>query len=66
MNLKSQVTEAHYLCYVRVLYNLSKYREHMGRSLGLEIWLKMEIKIDETYHASSFVALNMYTKFREK
>ena len=37
MNLKSQVTEAHYLFYVRVLYNLSKYREHMGRSLGLEI-----------------------------
>ena len=66
MNLKSQVTEAHYLCYVRVLYNLSKYREHMGRSLGLEICWKMDIKIDETYHASSFVARNMHTKFREK
>ena len=25
----------------------------MGRSLGLEICLKMEIKIDETYHVAS-------------
>ena len=33
----SQVTQDHYLCHVRVLYNMSKCREHMGRSLGLEI-----------------------------
>jgi len=33
----TQATQAHYLCHVRVSYNMSKYREHMGRSLGLEI-----------------------------
>ena len=33
----SQVTQAHYLCHVRVSYNMIKYSEHMGRSLGLEI-----------------------------
>ena len=37
MNLKSQVTQSHYFCYVRVWCSLSKYGEHMGRSLGLEI-----------------------------
>ena len=31
-----QVTQAHCLCHVRV-HNISKYREHMGRGLGLEI-----------------------------
>ena len=47
---------------------MSKYREHMGGSLGLEICLKMEIKIDEIYHVASYVVvvLNMYTKFWEK
>ena len=30
------------------------YREHMRRSLGLNIHWKMEIKIDETYHVASF------------
>ena len=34
-------------------HNMVKYREHMGRSLGLEICLKMETKIDETYHVAS-------------
>ena len=29
MNLKSQVTQSHYFCYVRVLCNLSKYRKHI-------------------------------------
>ena len=51
---KPQVTQAHYLCHVRVSYNMSKYREHMGRSLGQEICQKMEIKIDETFHVASF------------
>ena len=51
---KLQVTQAHYLCHERVSYNMSKYREHMGRSLGLEIGQKMEIKIDETSHVASF------------
>ena len=45
----AQVTQAHYLCHLRVSYNTSKYWEHMGWSLGLE----MEIKIDETYHVAS-------------
>ena len=27
---KQQVTQAHYLCHVRVSYKMSKYREHMG------------------------------------
>ena len=34
---KSQVTQTHYLCHVRVSYNMSKYIRQMGRSLGLEI-----------------------------
>ena len=29
MNLKSQVTQSHYFCYVRVLCNLTKYRKHI-------------------------------------
>ena len=33
------------------------YREHMRRSLGLEICKKMEIKIDETYHVVSCCCL---------
>ena len=33
----AQVTQAQYLCHVRVSNNMSKYRENMGRSLGLEI-----------------------------
>ena len=48
--VKPQVTQAHCLCHVR---NMSKYRECMGRSLGLEISKKMEIKIDETYYVAS-------------
>ena len=50
----AQVTQAHYLCYVGVSYNMSKYGEHMGRRLGLEICWKMEITIDETYHVASY------------
>ena len=36
-------------------HNMSKYREHIGLSLGLEICLKMEIKIDETYHVGMWL-----------
>ena len=50
--LSAQVTQAHYLCHVRVSYNISKYREHMG-TIGLEICQKMEINIDETYYVAS-------------
>ena len=42
-----QVTLAHCVCHI------GKYREHMRRSLGLEICKEMEIKIDETYHVVS-------------
>ena len=60
------VTQAHYLCHVRVQYNMSKYTERMGRSLGLEICQKMEIKSMKLSMWRVFVVLNMYTKFREK
>ena len=36
---------------------VGKYREHMRRSLGLEICKKMEIKINETYHVVSCCCL---------
>ena len=45
--IKPQVTQAHCVCHI------GKYREHMRRSLGLEICKKMEIKIDETYNVVS-------------
>ena len=32
---------------------MGKYRERMGRSLGLEILLENGNKIDETYHVAS-------------
>ena len=35
-NILSQVTQAHCLYHVW-FHNMSKYREHMGRSFGLEI-----------------------------
>ena len=34
--IQSQVTQAH-CCVMYGFHNVSKYREHMGRSLGLEI-----------------------------
>ena len=49
----TQVTQARYLCHFRVSYNMSRHREHIGRSLGVEICWNMEIKIDETYHVAS-------------
>ena len=47
----TQVAQAHGVCHI------GKYREHMRRSLGLEICKKMEIKIDETYHVVSCCCL---------
>ena len=41
------------VCVTYGFHNMSKYRERMGRSLGVEICKKMEIKIDETYHVAS-------------
>ena len=35
--LNGSCPQAHYLYHVRDSYNMSKYREHVGRSLGLEI-----------------------------
>ena len=34
-------------------HNMSKYKEHPERCLGLEICKKMEIKIAKTYHVAS-------------
>ena len=47
--VSAQVTQAHCVCHI------GKYREHMRRSLDLEICKKMEIKIDETYHVFTFL-----------
>ena len=51
LTVTPQVTQAHSVCHK------GKYREHMRRSLGLEICKKMEIKIDETYHVVSCCCL---------
>ena len=42
------------VCVMYGFHDMSKYRECMGRSLGLEICKKMEIKIDETYHVADY------------
>ena len=60
------VTQAHYLYHVRDSYNMSKYREHVGRSLGLEICQKKEKKSMKLTMWRVVVVLNMHTKFRGK
>ena len=50
-NGEPQVTQAH--CVTRDITQVN-YRERMWQSLGLKICLKMEIKIDETYHVAIF------------
>ena len=45
---------------------MSKYREHVGRSLGLEIRQKKEKKSMKLTMWRVVVVLNMHTKFRGK